>query len=99
MTEWEALLKAVYDEPDDDTRRLAFADYLDDHGLEPELAELIRIQCVLARLDVYPQSVRRIVELMKREEWLERFVRCAMERLGFRFFRFERGFPVDKEWQ
>ncbi len=44
-----AFFQAVLAEPDDDTHRLVFADWLDDHG-EPERAEFIRVQCQLARL-------------------------------------------------
>lgn len=46
MTEREALLRAICASPDDDTPRLVFADWLDEH--EPESAwhaELIRLQC------------------------------------------------------
>ena len=32
MNERDALLKAVCDNPDDDTPRLVFADWLDEHG-------------------------------------------------------------------
>ena len=44
MTEREALLRAVCENPDDDTPRLVFADWLDENG-EPERAEFIRLQC------------------------------------------------------
>lgn len=43
MTDRAALEAAVLAHPDDDTPRLVFADWLDDHG-EPERAELIRCQ-------------------------------------------------------
>jgi uncharacterized protein (TIGR02996 family) len=44
LDEREALLRAVFDNPDDDTPRLVYADWLDDHG-EAAFAELIRLQC------------------------------------------------------
>src|SRR5262245_15683829 len=44
MTEREMLLRAVCENPDDDTPRLVFADWLDENG-EPERAEFIRLQC------------------------------------------------------
>jgi uncharacterized protein (TIGR02996 family) len=47
MTDRDALLAAVVAHPDDDTPRLVFADWLDDHG-EPDRAEFIRAQCQLA---------------------------------------------------
>jgi uncharacterized protein (TIGR02996 family) len=46
MTEREALQKAVCENPDDDTPRLVFADWLDENG-EPERAEFIRVQIEL----------------------------------------------------
>jgi uncharacterized protein (TIGR02996 family) len=45
-----AFLDAVRENPDDDTPRLVYADWLDEHG-QPERAEFIRVQCALARLD------------------------------------------------
>lgn len=47
MTHHDQLLEAVREAPDDDTPRLAFADWFEDHG-DPERAELIRVQCRLA---------------------------------------------------
>ena len=44
-----ALLAAVCANPEDDTPRLVYADWLEDHDL-PERAEFIRVQCELARL-------------------------------------------------
>lgn len=41
------------DNPDDDTPRLILADWLDEYG-EPERAELIRVQCELARREATP---------------------------------------------
>ncbi len=43
-----ALLRAVATEPDDDNPRLAYADWLADHG-QPERGEFIRLQCAHAR--------------------------------------------------
>lgn len=48
MTEREALMRAICESPDDDTPRLVFADWLDEHG-EPERAEFIRAQIELTR--------------------------------------------------
>jgi uncharacterized protein (TIGR02996 family) len=42
-------LASIVAEPDDDTRRLAYADWLDEHD-QVERAETIRVQCALARL-------------------------------------------------
>jgi uncharacterized protein (TIGR02996 family) len=64
MRDDEAFLRAVIDNPDDDLPRLVYADYLDEHG-DPERAELIRIQCELAR--VPPEDQRRRKRLWDRE--------------------------------
>jgi uncharacterized protein (TIGR02996 family) len=45
----EAFLEAIRESPDDDTPRLVYADWLDEHG-ESDRAEFIRAQCALARL-------------------------------------------------
>lgn len=44
-----ALLKAVAADPHNDLPRLVYADYLEEHG-QPDRAEIIRVQCELARL-------------------------------------------------
>src|SRR5262249_24596935 len=48
MTNAEAFLEAIREEPDDDTHRLVYADWLEANG-PPDRAEFIRIQCELAR--------------------------------------------------
>ena len=48
MTDGDALLRAIAAAPDDDAPRLVYADWLDEHD-RPDPAELIRIQCELAR--------------------------------------------------
>jgi uncharacterized protein (TIGR02996 family) len=48
VTERESLLAAIIAQPDEDTVRLAFADWLDEHG-EHARAEFVRVQCELAR--------------------------------------------------
>jgi uncharacterized protein (TIGR02996 family) len=49
MNQEQAFLQAICEDPDDDTPRLIYADWLDEHG-QPERAEFIRVQCELARL-------------------------------------------------
>ncbi|MBA4189259.1 MAG: hypothetical protein C0467_14780 [Planctomycetaceae bacterium] len=51
MNEREALLRAVCDNPDEDTPRLVFSDWLQENG-EEERAEFIRLQCQTANLPV-----------------------------------------------
>jgi uncharacterized protein (TIGR02996 family) len=48
MTDREALLRAVCENPDDDLPRLVFADWLEEHD-EPDRAEFIRLQCEMAK--------------------------------------------------
>jgi uncharacterized protein (TIGR02996 family) len=48
--DWPAFLAAIVAEPEDDTRRLAAADFLEEHG-EADRAAFIRVQIELARLD------------------------------------------------
>src|SRR5262245_57047624 len=44
MGDGDGFLRAIAAAPDDDTHRLVYADWLDEHG-EPERAEFIRLQC------------------------------------------------------
>jgi uncharacterized protein (TIGR02996 family) len=44
----DALIAAILANPDEDTPRLMYADWLDEHGDAPR-AEFIRVQCALAR--------------------------------------------------
>jgi len=44
----DPFLRAIAAAPDDDTPRLVYADWLDEHG-DPARAEFIRVQCELAR--------------------------------------------------
>src|SRR4051794_8024510 len=65
MTQAEAFLRAIIDNPDDESLRLIYADYLDERG-DPR-AEFIRVQCALARI---PQGDRRREALEAREREL-----------------------------
>jgi uncharacterized protein (TIGR02996 family) len=44
LSQHEAFLRAIFDAPDDDTPRLVYADFLQEHG-EQDRAEFIRWQC------------------------------------------------------
>ena len=61
-----ALLAAVFAVPDDDTPRLVYADWLDEHGTDADAAraEFIRLQCDRARNGVRGITSREY-ELMK----------------------------------
>lgn len=63
MAERDDLLSAVINDPDDAALRLAFSDWLEDHG-EAERAELIRVQMERQTL---PESDERQVALEARE--------------------------------
>src|SRR5262245_18234653 len=49
MSDEDVFVHAILNNPDDDTTRLVFADWLEEHGRASH-AELIRVQCELARL-------------------------------------------------
>lgn len=49
--EQAGFLAAIVAQPEDDTVRGAYADWLDEHG-QPERAEFIRVQCELTRTDM-----------------------------------------------
>jgi uncharacterized protein (TIGR02996 family) len=76
MTHDDAFLQAILDAPDDDTPRLVYADWLEEHA-EPERAEFIRVQCRLARTPEGDPR-RQVLEARERElldrqdEWLGR---------------------------
>jgi uncharacterized protein (TIGR02996 family) len=68
LSQHEAFLRAIFDSPDDDTPRLVYADFLQEHG-EPERAELIRVQCRLASIQRRSEPVE-VGESRKREREL-----------------------------
>jgi uncharacterized protein (TIGR02996 family) len=57
MSVEDAFLDDIAEHPDDDTPRLIYADWLDEHG-DADRAEFIRIQCRLARPDIRDQEER-----------------------------------------
>jgi uncharacterized protein (TIGR02996 family) len=71
MPSQKAFLQAIVAEPDDDVHRLAYADWLDDHG-EPDRAEFIRLQCRMAPLseddEVYWECNVREEQLLEQHE-------------------------------
>jgi uncharacterized protein (TIGR02996 family) len=74
----EVLLRDIIDHPDDDTPRLVYADWLEEHGPPQvaERAEFIRLQCQLGQMpeeaDDRPDLERRCRVLLRRHrsEWL-----------------------------
>src|SRR6516162_7801674 len=70
MTHSDAFLRAIADNPYDDTPRLVYADWLDEHD-DPGRAEFIRLQCELEPMrDQY--EIDRAAELHNREDELLR---------------------------
>lgn len=65
MFDREALYRAILERPDDDAPRLIFADYLEEQGTakDADHAELIRLQCQLARI---PPNTSRFMPLQQR---------------------------------
>lgn len=59
MNDEASFLAAICAEPGDDTRRLAFADWLDEHD-QPDRAEFIRVQIELAK---FPESEEEFARL------------------------------------
>jgi uncharacterized protein (TIGR02996 family) len=68
MSDEEALLAAIAAQPEEDTPRLAYADWLDEHG-DHIRAEFIRVQIEIARVETLPRMVlNRHVDLFKRQQ-------------------------------
>ncbi len=66
MTQDEAFLQAIVENPDDDSVRLIYADWLDEHD-QTDRAAFIRLQCELATLE---RNAPRGAELKAREREL-----------------------------
>jgi uncharacterized protein (TIGR02996 family) len=74
MSDEDAFVHSILNNPDDDTPRLAFADWLEERGRASH-AELIRVQCELARLPKRsrePKAKARREKLAAREKELLR---------------------------
>jgi uncharacterized protein (TIGR02996 family) len=83
-----ALLAAILADPDEDTPRLAYADWLDEHG-RPERAEFIRLQC---RSEPDEWQEERVYELEEahRGRWL---AQLGAPQFAEARWEFRRGFP------
>ena len=66
MSDRAALFAAILAQPDEDTPRLALADWFDEHGdtSDRRRAELIRAQCELSRLERDEGQVVPLRELL-----------------------------------
>jgi uncharacterized protein (TIGR02996 family) len=88
MTDATALLAAIRAAPEDDAPRLVYADWLEEHG-QPEKAELIRLQCELARNESAELRRRETALLAESHDTLAGSLAVA----GLRYV-FHRGFAV-----
>lgn len=94
MSDEEALLAAIIANPDEDTPRLVFADWLDENG-QPDRAEFIRLQIERASTPGLVNEVRqrlltRETTLLSRyrKEWLRPFQKLLQPKTC----KFQRGF-------
>lgn len=86
VSEREAFLKAIAAVPEDDTARLAFADWLDEHG-DPDRAEFVSLQIRRARFGGEPCARETELFAANRDAWLG-----PLSEFGDSDFEFERGF-------
>jgi uncharacterized protein (TIGR02996 family) len=70
MSDEDALLSAIAAHPHEDTPRLVYADWLDEHG-QPVRAEFIRAQIEIARLELLPRAAQNaFVPVYRRHQQL-----------------------------
>ncbi len=89
------LLQAILANPDEDTPRLIYADWLDEHD-DPARAEFIRVQCrIAARLphETSPTDPDHQRELQLVSQMSERWLAELSTVRGVRWIGFWRGFP------
>src|SRR6266545_1813536 len=86
MSDESALLNAIAAHPDEDTPRLMYADWLQEHG-QPERAEFIRIQCDPTANEAAEARAEELEE-RHRGKWLAGLPQFPGARWEFR-----RGFP------
>ncbi len=88
MTDRDALLAAIAANPDEDTPRLVYADWLQEND-QLEQAEFIRVQCRLEHVSRHTAEGKR---LAKREKELQPKLFGHLNALGFVSVTFRRGF-------
>ncbi len=88
MSDRDALLAAITAEPDEDTPRLVYADWLDEHD-EGDRAEFIRVQCRLQHLSLRSAEGER---LAARAGELCAKLFGHLDAVGFAGLTFRRGF-------
>jgi uncharacterized protein (TIGR02996 family) len=76
MSDEPSLLAAILAQPDEDTHRLVYADWLDENG-QPERAEFIRVQCALARTPMFLRSECKVCGAVADDEgWVNHGKGC-----------------------
>ena len=94
MSDEASLLAYVYQHPEDDSARLVYADWLEEHG-DIERADFIRVQVELAGVwESHPGKddlEARVSELLRKNEarWCE-----ALPAWARKMASFERGLPT-----
>jgi uncharacterized protein (TIGR02996 family) len=98
MIDATALLEAIAQDPGNDLPRLIYADWLEDQD-QPRLAEFIRLQCEIAKLEVQPRAVinENVAAWRRQQELLDDHLAelwpagLTLPQPGARY-RFHRGF-------
>jgi uncharacterized protein (TIGR02996 family) len=96
MTPEDAFLADIIEHPDDDTPRLVYADWLEEHG-QPDRAEFIRVACRLAKLE--EDDPQRQELGARHRDFVEKYVRewaGPLANLAQRWW-FDRGFVKGME--
>jgi uncharacterized protein (TIGR02996 family) len=99
MAQEEGLLRAIRDDPEDDSVRLVYADWLEEHG-QPERAELMRVQIELGRRPLAPERrellTARRTKLLTQDAptWLGPLVAHLGHKYFLRGWAYRRGMPV-----
>jgi uncharacterized protein (TIGR02996 family) len=96
MTDRDALLRAICDNPDDDAPRLIYADWLDEHG-DQNLAEFVRVQIELASVSestrsTHPLLAREAELFGQRKSWKNIVGHDNQTVVNFDLDKFHRGF-------
>jgi uncharacterized protein (TIGR02996 family) len=91
MSDEKALLEAIWEHPHEDTPRLMYADWLQEHG-QTDRAEFIRVQCELALLDHWSDG---LAELQAREKalWEQNAQQWRVDTSAPLRAHFKRGLP------
>jgi uncharacterized protein (TIGR02996 family) len=92
FSEADAFLDAIFAQPADDTARLVYADWLQEHGQEL-YARFIRLSCQVARREIMPPDVRSRLRRERYEAFraLVQWYPAAFDDLNLQVSSFNRG--------